>query len=125
MFLRAISMHIESTRMNPFCIGAVLGVFLVCSVSAQPGIAVSDATVGENGARVSFMISLSQSHHETITVWYRTLEVPASLNVPYPAASGVDFLPADSSVAFAPGETSKTVSVEIIDDEVNEAVEPF
>ena len=41
------------------------------------------------------------------------------------ALAGLDYLPVSTAVTFAPGETSKTVSIPILDDRVTEALETF
>jgi len=82
---------------------------------------VSDAgAVAENyrgGSAATFTISLDGPAAGAITVGYSTSDGAASAGADYTATTG--------SVTFAPGETSKTVTVPIAADSMNEGDEPF
>ena len=82
----------------------------------------ADPESGEEGdpdaAVREFEIYLSQASTETITVEYATIDIKA--------VGDSDFEPiAPTTLTFAPGETSKTVSVAILDDNVHESDENF
>ena len=69
------------------------------------------ATEGEDSALV-FVVTLDQAASGTVTVSYATADGTAAAGEDYEAASG--------TLAFAAGETEKTVSVAITDDSMDE-----
>ena len=80
------------------------------------GISASDAgAVEAGGATLDFRVTLSQPFPETVTVRFYTSDDEARAGQDYVAASG--------TLVFAPGETSKTVSVQVLDDDLDEARE--
>ena len=82
-------------------------------------ISVSDATATEGpGVTMDFVVTLSRSSSETVTVDYLTLFTVS-------ATPGVDFENRNGTLTFRPGETSKIISVPIIDDTVNDNGETF
>ncbi|MFA6109039.1 MAG: Calx-beta domain-containing protein [Candidatus Latescibacterota bacterium] len=84
------------------------------------GLSVGDlaAAEGSSGPRnMTFVVSLSPVSGQPVTVSWTTAAVSA--------AAGTDFVPAGGALSFAPGETSKTVSVAVIGDTLNEADETF
>ena len=95
----------------------------------QPVVDVSDTQVVEGNSgttNAEFVITLSAPQTNDVTVAYTTFEVPYDyLNQPYPAHSGADFIATNGAITFAPGETNKSVFVQVIGDTVNEANEPF
>lgn len=78
------------------------------NTTSFPAIAISDATVtdGNNAAQAIFTVSLDRSHLEEITVDYSTLDGLA--------VAGEDYLAANGTLFFAPGETQKTIEVDIV-----------
>jgi len=86
-----------------------------------PDLSVEDVTITEpdsNGVTTAnFIVCLSESSDQTITVKYSTADISAVVDSDYRAESGV--------VTFAPGETNKTISVAIIGDLVTEPNEKF
>ena len=82
-------------------------------------ISISDATATEGtDATADFVVSLSRSWSRTITVKYLTLFTVS-------ATPGVDYQDQGGTLTFQPGETSKIISVPIIDDTVNDSGETF
>ena len=82
-------------------------------------ISVSDATATEGpGVTMDFVVTLSRSSSETVTVDYLTLFTVS-------ATPGVDFENRNGTLTFRPGETSKIISVPIIDDAVDDSGETF
>jgi hypothetical protein len=61
-----------------------------------------------------FTVTLSQAYDQEVTVHYYT--VTGHVN---------DIIPLDNTLRFAPGETSKTISVEVVGDLIHEDVEAF
>ncbi len=89
-------------------------------VNDEAILAVSDVTLAEgNSGAVSalFTITLATASSQTITASYATANGTATAGSDYVAASG--------SVAFAPGQTSQSVSVTVNGDSANEADETF
>ncbi len=76
-----------------------------------------DQTVNEGAGTVTFTITLSRPSDQTISVDYRT--------VPGTALAGQDYSAITGTLTFAPGETSKTLTVPVIDDPVFEGAETF
>src|SRR5205823_3690911 len=70
--------------------------------AATPTIAITDTTVAEGGTAI-FVVSLSAASTATVTVHYATADGSAVAGRDYKATSG--------TLTFAPGETSKTVTV--------------
>jgi hypothetical protein len=85
-----------------------------------PALRIGDATVreGNTGAvATTFTVSLSAASTQTVTVAYATANGTATAGSDYRAASG--------TLAFAPGETSRTVTVLVNGDRLGEPNETF
>ena len=75
-----------------------------------------DSVQTEEGQPLSFTVTLSAASAGAVSVnWATALDV-AGAN----PASAADFTGASGSVEFAPGETSKTVVIETLEDSINE-----
>jgi subtilisin-like proprotein convertase family protein len=81
-------------------------------------LSVSDPTVAEGGGSAVFTVSLSAASSDTITVPYSTADGTAT------TADG-DYTAASNTLTFLPGETSKPVSVAVLNDARDEADETF
>ena len=82
-------------------------------------ISISGATATEGpGVTMDFVVWLSRSWSRTITVDYITLFTES-------ATRGVDYEEINGTLTFRPGETSKIISVPIIDDTVDDSGETF
>ncbi|MEW5423213.1 cellulase family glycosylhydrolase [Amorphus sp. 3PC139-8] len=68
-------------------------------------------------ASVTFTVSIDQAQEEAVTVSYETVDGTALAGSDYEATSG--------DLEFAPGETEKTVTVTLVDDDVQEGTESF
>ena len=80
------------------------------TVAGPVGIAVADARVHENtGEALAFAVTLSRAASGTVTVDYATANGTATAGADYTATSG--------TLRFAAGETSKMVSVTVLDDD--------
>lgn len=85
-----------------------------------PALRIGDVTVteGNTGTRsATFTVTLSAASGEVVTVDYATANGTAAAGSDYAARSG--------TLTFAPGETSKTVSVSVYGDRRGEADETF
>jgi serine protease AprX len=88
--------------------------------ASPPGLSVSDVGVAEGtGATtpVAFVIGLARPSTRAVTVTYATVDGTATQGADYQAAAG--------TLSFAPGERSKTVTVQVIGDDVVEPDETF
>ncbi|MFC2063043.1 SdrD B-like domain-containing protein, partial [Chloroflexota bacterium] len=80
-------------------------------------LSIDDVTVSEDGGNAIFTVSLNSPSSLPVTVDYSTVDGTATAGSDYTATWG--------TLAFAPGETSKTISVPIIDDLLHEGDETF
>ena len=79
-------------------------------------LSVSDASAEEaEGTSLNFTVTLSQALSEMVTVNYRTSDGTARAGSDYRATSGWLY--------FGPGQTEKTVTVPVLDDELDEGSE--
>ena len=87
--------------------------------AAPPSLSVADATAAEPEAGQSitldFVVTLNRAASGTVTVDYATSDGTATAGADYTAASG--------TLSFAAGETSKTVSVPVLNDAHDEGSE--
>ena len=87
-----------------------------------PDVSVSDASAGESDGTIEFTVTLDRANHErAASVDWTTAEDGSTTA----ATSGVDFTAASGTLNFAIGETEKTVTVSLLDDQLDEADETF
>ena len=87
-------------------------------VKGPPGISVADAQVREGpGAMMDFAVTLSRALDEAVSVDYATADGTATAGEDYTGTSG--------TLTFEPGEITKTVSVEVLDDSHDDDGETF
>lgn len=85
---------------------------------AAPSVSVGDATVTEgsgSNSTLSFDVTLSAASGRTITVDYATSDGTAS--------SPADYAPANGTLTFAPGVTTRRVDITVVGDVLDEANE--
>jgi hypothetical protein len=86
-----------------------------------PSIAITDAALVTEGnigtVNANFTISLSASYSQPLSVVYSTQDGSA--------AAGSDYQSQTATLTFAPGETSKIVSIPVIGDRLGEPTETF
>jgi hypothetical protein len=85
-----------------------------------PRLQIGDATVNEGNtgtATAVFTVTISRASGQVVTVAYATGDGGATAGSDYRAASG--------TVTFAPGETTKTITVQVIGDRLPEPNETF
>ena len=88
------------------------------SESDRPTLAVADARAKEGtDSTVDFAVTLDRPARGTVTVDYATSNGTAKAGADYTATAG--------TLTFAPGDTEMTVSVPVLDDEVDEDKETF
>ena len=79
-------------------------------------LSIADASANESDGGMAFVVTLLPAFHATVTLNYATIAATASND---------DFTAATGGLSFAPGETSKTVMVSLIADELYEDDEQF
>jgi Ca2+-binding RTX toxin-like protein len=84
---------------------------------ASPRISVADLIVGESDGWVDIVVRLSAPGQNVVTVNYSYANETA--------ANGSDYVGIASTLTFAPGETSKTVRLQIPDNATAEQLETF
>ncbi|MDJ1183026.1 Calx-beta domain-containing protein [Roseofilum casamattae] len=84
---------------------------------AAPTISINDVTVDENAGTATFTVNLSAVSGQEITVDYATADNTA--------IAGSDYTNTSGTLTFAVGETSQNITVNPIDDTLNEASETF
>ena len=82
-----------------------------------PTLSINDASPVEEGQASSFEVRLSASSTVAVTVSYRTVDGTALAGSDYTAVSG--------TLRFEPGETTRTISVETLADDLVEEAEQF
>ena len=89
-----------------------------CSAGIKPEITINDpASVSESTANATFTVTLSTASTLTVTVDYATSNGTATAGSDYQSTSG--------TLTFAPGETTKSIPVPIINDTMDEPSETF
>lgn len=100
--------------------GGRLDVAALIQVPPVPLISINDASVveGDSGTRsMTFTVSLSRAFEQTISVGYATRSGTAT--------SGIDFVSQTGTLTFAPGVTSRTITILVRGDLVVEPREVF
>ena len=80
-------------------------------------LAVAGAEVAESAGAAAFVVSLSPSSLQTVTVAYATADVTA--------VEGPDYTGDAGTLTFTPGATARTIAVAVNDDELAEDKESF
>ena len=83
---------------------------------AAPELSIAGGTAPEGGT-IAFAVTLTGSTSRTTTVDYATAEETAD--------EDADYEPVHGTLAFLPGESAKTVTVTLVDDDVHEDDETF
>ena len=83
----------------------------------EPELQVMDAEANEGDGTMEFTVSLHPESTQTVTVDYATADGTATAGNDYTATSG--------TLTFTPGVTTKTVSVPVVDDTVEDDGETF
>ena len=88
----------------------------MATTPALPGLSVADAQVDEaSGTPLRFTVRLAEASQMTVSVRYATSDGSAR--------AGEDYVGRRGAVRFAPGQTEKTVAVEVLPDEHDEGSE--
>src|SRR5262249_6333311 len=88
----------------------------------EPRMSISDVSQKEgNGKKTTlftFTVTLSAAYDQAVTVSYRTVDGTAT-------TSDGDYVGKTGTITFAPGETTKTITIEVKGDNKREANETF
>jgi probable HAF family extracellular repeat protein len=111
----------------------VLGLRTLDILDDEPSVAlhsemvtVIEGSAGGGGRAAVFTARLSRPYDREVTVDYFTSDLPPEEYDPLViATAGVDYQARSGTLSFAPGETSRTISVPIIGDALEEASEYF
>lgn len=123
----AETFHVHLT--NPAPLGsAFLGSFSNTTIRIvdnefAPGVvefARTNFNVFENSGFAAVTLIRTNGYSGTVSVDFQTIATTVPNPPPFPAAPNVDFVFTNGTVVFADGEASKTISLEIIDDELLE-----
>ncbi|PHS10434.1 MAG: hypothetical protein COA78_11410, partial [Blastopirellula sp.] len=90
---------------------------LLVDVPPGPALSLSDTSVDEDAGTASFTVTLDPVSANTVTVDYTTADTTAIAGSDYTLTSG--------TLTFLAGESSKTITVPILDDSTNESDETF
>jgi uncharacterized protein YegL len=96
---------------------SAVGTATITDDDATPTISINDVSVNESAGTASFTVTLSAASGQTVSVGYNTSNVEA--------VAGSDYTSKTGTVTFAPGETTKTITVTIADDALIEVSETF
>jgi hypothetical protein len=116
----SFTVHLSNLTGGPGTIGDATGVGTISDDDAMPSVSVWDgfATEGDAGtADLTYTVVLSAPSGRVVDVDWATVDGTAAEPADYVSASG--------TVSFNPGETSKTVTVAVVGDEVAEGNETF
>ena len=86
-------------------------------VEGLPTLAIGDAPPVSEGGAAGFVVTLSPASEQVVRVSYRTLDGTA--------VAGLDYTAADGTLHFEPGETTRTIAVTTLTDELVEGSERF
>ena len=106
---------VNATIARPSALGTIIDNDMA---SGTPSLAVSDAIVDESQARAAFIVTLDKPATSQVRVNYATSDGNASAGSDYEAQ-------ASQTLVFGPGETSKTVHVNLRGDTASEGPEFF
>jgi hypothetical protein len=98
-------------------LGDARGVGTILDNDPAVSLSVDDVSASEGSGRLTFVVSLSAESGKVITVGYATGDGSATAPDDYAAASG--------TLVFLPGETEKSVSVDLVADDLVEQDETF
>ncbi len=107
----------EPSETVPLTIGNVSAVGTIQDNDPTPGLSIGNISVNEGAGTATFTVTLSAASGQTVTVNYNTNNNTAVAGSDYTATSGM--------LTFAPGVTSQTISVPIINDTLYEGNETF
>src|SRR5207248_134190 len=95
--------------------------------SGTPTLSIADSSVpqeGNNGCvnmvQMPFVVTLSAASADTVTVTYQTFNGTASGDATCNPTRSKGYISASGTLTFAPGDTSKTIPIQIVGDTAKE-----
>ena len=82
-----------------------------------PTLSIADSAPVSEGGAAGFVVTLSPASEQTVRVSYRSVDGTAAAELDYVATEG--------TLSFDPGETTRTIAVTTLADELQEGVEQF
>ena len=107
----------ENTETLLVTIGGVTGTGTINDNDAIPSFVVNDVTVNEGAGTATFTVTLSTASGLPATVDFNTTSATAVV--------GNDFTATSGTLTFAPGVTTQTITVSIVNDNIYEGAETF
>ena len=89
--------------------------FTITEDDSGPSLSINDRSVDEDAGSATFTVTMSPTSASTVTVDYATSNVTATAGSDYTSASG--------TLTFSAGDSSKTISVTVANDSIDEANE--
>lgn len=105
---------------NPFGagLGTAVGVGTITDSEPLPVIDIVDGAAPENAGIMEFLVTLSATSTQPVTVDFTTADGTAE--------AGLDYLAvASDTLTFAPGEAAKPIAITLLDDTLTESTEVF
>jgi probable HAF family extracellular repeat protein len=106
---------------NPTSASISSGVSVGTIIDDEPRISINDVSKAEGKnkqtTQFTFTVTLSAAYDQAVTVSYRTTAGTAK--------AGEDYIAASGTITFAPGETTKTITIQVKGDNKREADETF
>ena len=103
---------------SPFTATTGMAQFANSRSNSPPELSVDDAKAKEaTGATMDFVVTMSRASSSTVKVNYETSDGTAT--------AGEDYIHTSDTLTFLPGDTSKTVPVEILNDTIDDSGETF
>ena len=118
-FSLALSNLVGATSLNP--VGTAIIAANDEPMVAKAAISIDDVVVGEQDGFADFVIRLNAPTNAPLTVDYNTANSTAVGNF----SATNDYIISSGALTFAPGETVKTVRVQLVDDFDTEGAEVF
>ncbi|MCH2534680.1 MAG: hypothetical protein MK008_09595 [Bdellovibrionales bacterium] len=96
------------------------GTVTIQNTDSKPSLSIADVSVAEDTGTVDVSVSLSYASEETISVDYTSADDGAVSSGPY-----IDFTNSSGTLTFTPGQTTKTITLNINNDSLDELDESF
>ena len=93
-------------------IGVAQGIGTIYDNEGPPALVATDDSAAESSGSLSMPVILTRASSSVVTVDYTTTDATASASADYTSASG--------TLTFTPGQTTKTISVPVVDDATSE-----
>jgi VCBS repeat-containing protein len=107
----------ETNETLTVSIAGVTGTGTITDNDATPSLRINDVTVNEGAGTATFTVTLSAASGQTVTVGYSMTNQTA--------LSGTDYTAGSGTLTFAPGTTTQTITVPILQDNLYEGAETF